>query len=66
MVTVTPAPSPQQYKTYKSPYFDGMLNKPPPRATPINQRMRDIIMGQEEMNQTIRRIPKQNLIDEVE
>ena len=39
-------PSPQQYKPYKSPYFDEMLNKPSPRFTLINQKMRDIILAQ--------------------
>ena len=57
-VTVMSTPSPQQYKTYKSLYFERMLNKPPPRFTSINQKMGNIIMAQEEMNQAIRRIPQ--------
>ena len=59
-------PFPQQYKPYKSLYLDGMLNKPLPRFTRINQKMREIIMAQEEMNQFIRSIPQQYLINEVE
>ena len=66
MVTVMSAPSPQQYKPYKSSSFVRMLNKLPPRFTPINQKIRDIIMAQQEMNQAIRCIPQQKLIDEVE
>ena len=50
VVTVTSASSPQQYKAYKSSYFNRMLKKPSPRITPITQRIRDIITAQEEIS----------------
>ena len=31
LAVVVPAPSTQQPKAYKNPYFDGMLNNPPLR-----------------------------------
>ena len=66
VITVTLTPSPQQYKAYKSPYFNEMLNKPSPRVTTIKQRMWDIITAQEELSQTIQSIPQQILIEYVE
>ena len=66
LVVVTPVPSPQQPKTYKQPYLDCMLNNPPLWVTTRNCWIQEIIIAQKELNQTMRSIPQQNLIDEVE
>ena len=43
-----------------------MLNSPPPRITPVNRRMQEIILSQEEFNEMIRNIPQEKLLNEVE
>ena len=64
LASVALAQTLQPPKPLITQYFDNMLNNPPIRVTPRDRGICEIIVAQQELNETVCEIPEQEALDE--